>query len=408
MNILYVNTKFHGGGAEKVARQLYTKMAEIEDIKVFYLAGRPSGETEGVHVVYGENAILKIYNFVKRVFTNNARKQDFLFRKKIISMIKENHIDIIHLHNIHGNYMGIMDLMEIRKYCKIIIWTLHDMWAMTGHCAYPVQCDKWIKDGCKSCLNLKLYPKLRIDIAAYIYRTKKRVLVNQEIFFVIPSEWLMGQFERSFLAKENRRLIYNGVDTTLFYPMNKERLRKQYRISQDKIVLMFISNNLWNPYKGIETLGNALKMVKRKEDYELLVVGEGKHMSFDENFVCHYMGYVSDDEKMNELYNLSDVFILPSSAENFPCSVLESMSAGTPVIASKVGGIVEQIDSETGWLFDAGDVKQLAYIINGLFFEKNKLTTMSVNCRKRVGNYFSEKQMIQSHKTLYEELVARV
>ncbi len=403
LNLLYVNTRYQGGGAEKVTRQLYEKMAKEENVEVFYLAGRYSAKMNGVDVVYGKNILINVYNVFKRNITNNARIRDYLFRKKIISIIKRNRIDIVHLHNIHGNYMGIMDVVEIRKYCKVV-WTLHDMWALTGHCAYPIQCDKWKTDGCKYCCNLKLYPKLRIDIANYIYQIKRKAFANRGIIFVVPSKWLMKNCEQSFLKEETKLLINNGVDIDLYTPKEKEKLRKKYKILQDKIVLMFAPSSMKNPYKGIEVLENALKLVKRKENYELVIVGDRKHINIEKEYICHYMGYVNDDKKMNDLYNLSDVFLLPSYAENFPCSVLESMAAATPVIASRTGGIVEQIDDETGWLFDMGDAKQLAYIIDRLVDKKDKLSVMGAKCRRKAEKYFSEEKMVHDYMNLYAKI----
>ena len=117
------------------------------------------------------------------------------------------------------------------------------------------------------------------------------------------------------------------------------------------------------------------------------------------------MGYIDDDEQMKELYNAADVFILPSRAENFPCSVLESMASGTPVIGSRAGGIVEQIDVQTGWLFDVGDSQQLADIINRLWDEKDRFSDMGIQCRERVINLFGEDQMLRKYNELYTYLI---
>ena len=113
------------------------------------------------------------------------------------------------------------------------------------------------------------------------------------------------------------------------------------------------------------------------------------------------MGYIQDDEIMNELYALSDVFILPSVAENFPCSILESFASGTPVIASKVGGIPEEINEETGWLSEAGNSEELARVIESLPDQKEKILKMGIACRKRVEDNFSEDKMVTEYLDLY-------
>ncbi len=104
---------------------------------------------------------------------------------------------------------------------------------------------------------------------------------------------------------------------------------------------------------------------------------------------------------MNELYSLSDVFIIPSRAENFPCTILESLASGTPVIASDVGGIAEQIDADTGWLFDMGNAERLAEIIDALPDNKGRLHIMNGRCRKRAEDSFSEEKMLKEYYQLY-------
>lgn len=404
MNILYINTRFRGGGAEKIAMQLYEGMAHFKDVSVFYLAGRASNDTDTVPVVYGNHKIIRLYNLAFSFLTNNARRKDYRFRYKVISIIKKYKIDIVHLHNIHVNYMGIQDIEEIGRYCKVV-WTLHDMWALTGHCAYALTCSKWKEGSCGQCPDLYMYPKMWVDQAKRVYKIKKIAFSGKNIIYVTPSLWLMKKCEESFLRNEFKTLIYNGVDTDIFKPLDKVSVRKKYDIPFNKIVLMFAANNLENLYKGIKVLIRALEQVKKKEEYELVIVGSGGKFPLEESYVCHYMGYIHDDRKMNELYNLADIFILPSIAENFPCTVLESMASGTPVAASDVGGISEQVDEETGWLFEVGNEERLAEVIDNLPREKNRLSAMGVNCRRKVEQSFSQEQMIKKYYEVYQEIM---
>lgn len=189
-----------------------------------------------------------------------------------------------------------------------------------------------------------------------------------------------------------------------FVKKPKENVRKKYNILQEKIVLLFVANSLDSSYKGMDVLEKALGLVDKKDRYELVIVGKGRQFSFSQEYHCHYTGYINNDVVMNELYNLADVFILPSRAENFPCSVLESMSAGTPVIASAVGGISEQIDDKTGWLFEVGNYRHLAQIINMIPEKVDELHDMGIQCRKRVEEHFTEEKMLRSYQRLYQEL----
>ena len=166
---------------------------------------------------------------------------------------------------------------------------------------------------------------------------------------------------------------------------------------------MFSANACNSPYKGFDVLYGALKMVKDKKKYFILMVGNSEKTGIEHIYECKYMGYVQDDCTMNELYSMSDVLIVPSRAENFPCTILESMAAGTPVIATRTGGIVEQIDDRTGWMFDVGDSQKLAEIVNSLPDKREELDNMRVQCREKAVTYFSEEDMLKKYYELYKQ-----
>lgn len=400
MNILYVNTQFSGGGAEKVARQLFLKAGEREGVNTYFLGGKGLADYNSVEIIVKDRSVHQIYNKIKSVITNNARNTDYIFRKKILRLIKLYKIDIVHFHNIHGNYMGITDLNVLHSQCKVI-WTIHDMWPITGHCAYSLCCNKWIETECIGCTQLKLYPKMRLDRAANKYKIKERTFQNKGIIYVSPSKWLKEQYRKSFLKNEKIIEINNGVNINKFKFIDKIRIREKYGFLLNKTILMFASSNIDNPYKGFNVLVKALNSIQKKNDYCLIIVGKGTNISQIKNFECRCMGYIQDDEIMNELYALSDVFILPSVAENFPCSILESFASGTPVIASRVGGISEEINEETGWLVEAGNSEELACVIESLPDQKEKILKMGIACRKRVEDNFSEDKMLDKYLDLY-------
>lgn len=401
IRVLYVNTKFCGGGAEKVARQLYEGESLNPNIETFFMEGRKTNQCQ--KFIYPNKGIMKIINSIKSYMSNNQRIRDHYATKKIIKVIKKYKIDVIHIHNIHGNYMGIKDILEIQKYCKII-WTLHDMWLLTGHCAHSIDCSKWYKEECKQCNRFDLYPMIRKDIANKMYMIKKSVIQQCNITYILPSKWLWENCNRSFLKEKPKKLIYNGVNTLTFIPKDKGILREKYKIGNNKFVLTFGCSDLKSSYKGMDIIIKALEEIKDKERYSLVFFGNKNNIEFNSKFECHHVGYIQNEAVMNEIYSLADIFILPSIAETFPCSILESFAAGTPVIASDVGGVSEQINKSTGWLFKPGNVMQLTKLIEEACTDRMRLETMGVECRNRVEELFSEKQMLEEYKKLYERI----
>ena len=184
------------------------------------------------------------------------------------------------------------------------------------------------------------------------------------------------------------------------------RLREQYDIPLDKIVLMFCANRYDNPFKGIETLVGALDLVENKKRFHLLIVGNSDELVFSNKYTISRTGYVENEKIMYELYTMADVLIMPSNAENFSCTILESMSCGTPVIGSDVGGIPEQVTEETGWVFPAKDVKALSELIdNLLYLDAMEMEDYRRLCRKRICEKFSEKKMLDEYYKLYKEVL---
>lgn len=123
MRVLYLNTKFQGGGAERVARQLYEGIG-TEGVDSFMLVGKEDESDPRYEIIY-ESLPRRRWNWVYGKLTSNARLDDRYAAKKILNCIREHQIDLVHIHNIHGNYMGIRNVREIAAVIPVV-WTLHD------------------------------------------------------------------------------------------------------------------------------------------------------------------------------------------------------------------------------------------------------------------------------------------
>ncbi len=403
MKVLYVNTAYYGGGAEKIARQLYDGMYTIYHIETIFLAGKTKKSNE-IEVIYGNKLVPNILNEVRSRVFNEGRLRDLYTRKKILSIIKKEKIDIVHFHNIHGNYIGIEDIKIISKYCNII-WTLHDMWSMTGHCAYPINCEEWLLSGCKRCKQKKLYPSIHWNCTKKILRKKQECFQGTGIHYVVPSEWLKMQCKKSFLKNEDIVVIQNGVDLQQFQMLNKKEIRKKLQIPEERFVIAFSANDILSPYKGADILQKALNMLPEKNNYYLIILGNGILSGLDNALEFLSPGKIRDDSVMNEYYSAADLFVIPSRAENFPCVVLESLASGTPILGSAVGGIVEQIDNEVGWTFESGNASDLRDKIIMISKKRNEVDNMRFFCRKKAESIFPIEKMLEQYYKLYIKIL---
>lgn len=391
MKILHINTYDKGGGAEQFAFDFvqydFNKLDEIIDTKL--LVKRKKTDSNKVEILprpFLSHSLEKIdkgfHKLIKHTFFSDLsvlKKLHFTFEN-----LQKNEFyqtaDIIHLHNIHYDFFDLNDLIKIAKQ-KPIIWTLHDMWAMTGGEAYTFDNENF-KKGIGKTPYKAFHPLLNpiIDRRQSYLEQKKQIyaIINElegkekhNFVFVPVSNWLKECLENAYVYPNKKekevnnisiQTIQNGIDTTIFKNLNQ-------RNWNTKRILFFNSDN---PYKGaalFETLLPQLNQDKTTH-FELFVVGKElsktvlDFFSSNSKIKITHLKPIYDREKMNELYNSVDILVFPSRAENFSLLVLEAMAAGVFIIGSSAGGIKEQLAEQRGVLFENGNQNDLLEKLN--------------------------------------------
>lgn len=402
MKILYVNACFLGGGAEKIARQLYYGMKDT-DTETYFMAGRYQRDLpEEIEVIYN-NFFERAISAVLGMANHNFLFRTVLARKKIINFVEKHDIDIIHFHNIHGNYIAPNDIKAIKKNCRNIILTMHDMWLITGCCPHGMSCNQWKDDSrCHMCRGNESLKK-GTRLASLYLKDKTRNLSGMGLHFVSPSKWLIERCSHSYLASERIHWIPNGVNVQEFHVYSTQEVRAKYHLPLDKHIILFSAHQINSPYKGVCYLIDALLNLPDKESYFLIIVGKGDTEVLDSQFAVYHTGYVKDFQVMNELYSAADIFALPSMADTFPLTMLESMASGTPVLAFRTGGISEAVNDDIGWCIDAGNSQNLADKIMQIFENREEYYLKAQQCRRYVEDNFSEELMLKRYQKLYKK-----
>lgn len=407
MNVLFINSCFYGGGAEKVTRQLYYGF-KSGNFKSYLCIGTNDGKynlpkDENIFTLYPKGIMEENLNKYYQIAKNNYLINLYSVAK-IIYIIKRYHVDIVHINNIHSKYLGIYDIFIISKVCPVVL-TMHDMWTFTGHCAYSGDCKEWVS-GCGKCKKLYTYPNLTKDTCSKNFRNKKFAFTHSNIKFVTPSKWLLKLSKKSLLKREQIQIINNGVNTKKFRYLDKKELRSKYKLPEDQKYILFLSASLDDKRKGLSHVIAALSKLADIGNYTILVAGKkltSKKISNQLKVI--EFGYIVEEEKLNEIYALADIFIIPSLEDNFPCVTLESMASGTPVVAFDTGGLNEQVDSETGYIVKNKTPEGLAEAIEEMFVDKEKLNAMSQSCRKKVEKLYDEDIMLNKYKELYKKTI---
>ena len=170
---------------------------------------------------------------------------------------------------------------------------------------------------------------------------------------------LVGQ---SMLRPSETQRVPYGVDETIYHPADKYAARQALGIAPDAFVCLFVTTTgqAGHPYKDYFTAHRAVELVVEEigDAVQLVCLGGVARKSDDPRY--RYPGRVSA-EQVAAYCNAADVLLHAAHADNFPCTVLEALACGTPVIATAVGGIVDQVvDGETGFLVSHGDAGAMA------------------------------------------------
>jgi glycosyltransferase involved in cell wall biosynthesis len=377
LGILQVSTSDIAGGAEKVAWNLF-QSCRGRGHNSWLAVGRKRSDDPDVLLIPNEEVKGRWYRFWSVMnshfqsldgrmrgawafsclarglaepgrFLDECRGiEDFHFpgtwRLLGLSRLRPN---IIHCHNLHGGYFDLRVLPWLSQQVPVIL-TLHDAWLFSGHCAHSFECERW-KTGCGQCPDLSIYPAVRRDATDHNWRRKKSIFARSRLYISAPSQWLMRKVEQSILAPAvvDARVIPNGVDLSVFHPADKPAARLALGIPRDVRVLLYTANsiryNIWKDYQTLTTAVTQLAECLRGPRILLIALGEKAPAQRIGQSEVRFIPYQKDPKVVAGYYQASDVFVHAARVDTFPNTVLEALACGTPVVATAVGGIAEQV-----------------------------------------------------------------
>lgn len=274
--------------------------------------------------------------------------------------------DILHLHNIHGYYINVEMLfgwIKSRPQMKVI-WTLHDCWAFTGHCAHftIANCSQW-KTCCKQCIQLKNYPSCEFvgNVERNFQRKKSAFTGVKDMTIVTPSKWLADLVEKSFLNGYSVKVINNGIDTNVFKPTPSD-FRKKNHLENKKIILGVASS--WSAAKGLNDFVKLSKMLD--DDYKIVLVGlsEKQIKEVPDNIIK--ISRTNSAVELAEIYTAADVFLNLTYEDNYPTVNIEAIACGTQVLTYNTGGSPEIVEKFNGYVVECGKIEEVAEKIQTL------------------------------------------
>jgi glycosyltransferase involved in cell wall biosynthesis len=334
---------------------------------------------------------------------------------------------IVHCFNLHGDYFDLRALSSISRRVPVVL-DLRDSWLLSGHCAHSFDCDRW-RIGCGNCPDLTLYPAVGRDGTAVNWRRKRDIYAASRVYISTPSRWLMRKVEESMLAPAivEARVIPTGVDLAIYHSGDKYAARNALHLPQDAKILLFAGNhlrrNVWKDYNTLEAAIAVLGKGSSLRKLYLVALGANSPDEKIGETQVHFVAHQARPEVVADYYRAADLYIHAAKADTFPRVVLEALACGTPVIATAVGGIPEQIkplqgpmslanrsyiaEEATGILTQPGDAEGMALGIEWLLSNNFLRHQLSANAKADAGRRFDLQTQAKSYLEWYQSIMQK-
>jgi glycosyltransferase involved in cell wall biosynthesis len=282
-------------------------------------------DTQNPEILTFEGAIARKINRVINKIERITSLQSVLHlnASRMIKMPAFKEADLIHLHIISSGYFSISDLSKITK-LKPTVWTLHDPWAMTGHCIHPFDCKRWMT-GCGNCPDLTSHIPLAKDNTRFLFNYKRAAYKRSDFDIIVASKWMQDMVNNSPMF-ENKlvHLVPFGLDLNFFSAAACPNARKLFDILGNALVICFRVEQ--NEFKGVPYIIQALERIKSKQPICLLTLSSGGALlqQFADRFQIVNLGWTNDEELVREALVAADIFLMPSVAEAFGMMAIEA------------------------------------------------------------------------------------
>ncbi len=366
MKVAHLSTSMLGGAGIAAERSHLALMAAGVDSTIYTLSKRENTELAkgNVHVLKRtarkklESGILT--RFQRKFIQRGRHLVTPLSVGLDLEEINLSRFDVIHIHSMY-NLVNLKTLEEILSKGSSVIISMHDQRLTTGGCHGSMGCFNFA-NSCQKCPQVQRIFEPIVQNSAL----KLREIINRyrdQIILVSPSQWLA---EMTHIVFPDVRVqhLFNCVGSDFFSDKASRRKRES---TKENIKIGFSSVDLNNPYKGLDVLLEAFRLLPadKLERYELMLFGVGRIHNPPSNLRIRNFGLIVGEELQREMLNL-DVLVVPSAQDNSPNVVIEAISLGIPVVGSDSGGIPELLQQFKLPIFRNGKSQELSTILEGI------------------------------------------
>lgn len=411
MKVLHIQAGDFSGGAARGAYWLHIGLKDLNvESKILTNSRITLGDEDVVSIANSKKGKMKLLirrqlDSIPTVFYRNRKR--IIFSTGLVGYgFTKTEIykwaDIIHLHWINDGFVNIKHLAKVDK---PIVWTMRDMWPMTGGChvAKALRCENY-KVGCGKCRQLD--SRYNYDLSYFVLKRKKKYL-PKSMKIVGISDWLSGCAKESQLFKDfDVQTIHNNIDTNEFFPIDKKTAKHILGLKTDKKIILAGAQSLQGFYRGFEKYLEALKKLNKEECFLAFFGNLDKSIIDGLGFDYKSFGFLHDTVALRLLYSASDAFVEPCLVHAFGKTLAESMACGTPVVCFDATGPKDIVSHKIdGYLAEPFEPESLAEGINWVLDDQLRWQELSENARRTVEHKFETTTVARKYLELYEKIL---
>ncbi|MCP3680544.1 MAG: glycosyltransferase [Gammaproteobacteria bacterium] len=365
-------------------------------------------DTDNPEVLTFGGKIIKSANLMIRAVERATSLQSVLYphAKQMMKMPAFKEADLIHLHIIHSGFFSFAHLPMITA-AKPTVWTLHDPWALTGHCIYPRNCKNWL-NGCGNCPDLKTSKPLLIDTTRFLFNYKRKAYEQSNLTIIVASKWMHDMVKSSpMLNHATVHQIPFGLDLDFFSPTATPNAREKLGIADNALVITFRSDN--NEFKGLPYILQALERIKAQQPIAIITLSRKPlKQQFNERFQVINLGWTNDEAQIRDAFVASDIFLMPSIAEAFGMMAIEALACAKPIIVFADTSLPEVTFSpDVGIAVPMRDGEALYHALQNLIDNPDERRNRGKKGREIAELHYDEKIHANRIAEIYKKVVNR-
>lgn len=364
MKVTLVNHSDTLGGASVVTYRLMEALCRA-GVDARMLVVRRA--TDDSRVALAGNALTRKAAFIAehlRIVAGNGFSRRNLFKISIASdglplhrhpWIKD--ADVVALNWVNQGMLSLRGIRRIAAMGKPVVWTMHDMWCMTGVCHHAGDCEGFLRD-CGNCPLIKDGKDAR-DMSRSTFRRKERLYHSVSLHFVAVSRWLASRAKDSALLRDEDVCVIPNAFPVAEFPLTPSLSRAELGLPEGKRLIVMGAARLDDPIKGLPVAVEALNILADKGcDAVAVFYGAMRDpAALDGLRLPHIsLGTISDRRRLASLYAHADAVISTSQYETLPGTLIEGMAAGCVPVTFGRGGQADIVDHlDTGYIARYGD-----------------------------------------------------